>query len=121
LGVWFNNLPTLVFGVPRAELMGAIGLLALAANLASVLLLMRYKNGDANRALGVALLAKRCDRQRRGDVCRACRLGNRQRVAGLGRSRNDGWHLPHIFGADIETGMDRIPQRLLERRHDGAT
>src|SRR5229473_8117380 len=39
---------TLVLGVPRAELMGAIGLLALAANLASVLLLMRYKNGDAN-------------------------------------------------------------------------
>src|ERR1700730_206736 len=39
---------TLVLGVPRAELMGAIGLLALAANLTSVLLLMRYKNGDAN-------------------------------------------------------------------------
>jgi Co/Zn/Cd efflux system component len=39
---------TLVLGVPRAELMGAVGLLALAANLTSVLLLMRYKNGDAN-------------------------------------------------------------------------
>jgi Co/Zn/Cd efflux system component len=39
---------TLVLGVPRAELMGAIGVLALAANLASVLLLMRYKAGDAN-------------------------------------------------------------------------
>ncbi|SHK18413.1 Cation efflux family protein [Bradyrhizobium lablabi] len=39
---------TLVLGVPRAELMGAIGMLALAANLASVLLLMRYKEGDAN-------------------------------------------------------------------------
>lgn len=39
---------TLVLGVPRAELMGAIGMLALAANLASVLLLMRYKAGDAN-------------------------------------------------------------------------
>jgi Co/Zn/Cd efflux system component len=39
---------TLVLDVPRAELMGAIGLLALAANLASVLLLMRYKDGDAN-------------------------------------------------------------------------
>jgi Co/Zn/Cd efflux system component len=39
---------TLVLGVPRAELMGAIGMLALAANLASVLLLMRYKKGDAN-------------------------------------------------------------------------
>jgi Co/Zn/Cd efflux system component len=39
---------TLVLGIPRAELMGAIGLLALAANLASVLLLMHYKDGDAN-------------------------------------------------------------------------
>jgi Co/Zn/Cd efflux system component len=39
---------TLVLGMPRAELMGAVGMLALAANLASVLLLMRYKEGDAN-------------------------------------------------------------------------
>ena len=39
---------TLVLGLPRAELMGVIGMLALAANLASVLLLMRYKEGDAN-------------------------------------------------------------------------
>jgi Co/Zn/Cd efflux system component len=39
---------TLVLGIPRAELMGAIGLLALAANFVSVLLLMRYKDGDAN-------------------------------------------------------------------------
>ncbi len=38
----------LVLGLPRAEIMGGIGLLALAANLASVLLLMRYKDGDAN-------------------------------------------------------------------------
>src|ERR1700722_18892970 len=39
---------TLVLGMPRAELMGAIGMLALAANLASVLLLVHYKEGDAN-------------------------------------------------------------------------
>ncbi|GAC1554998.1 MAG: cation transporter [Beijerinckiaceae bacterium] len=39
---------TFVLGLPRAELMGAIGVLALAANLGSVLLLMRYKDGDAN-------------------------------------------------------------------------
>lgn len=39
---------TLILGLPSAELMGGIGLLALAANLASVLLLMRYKDGDAN-------------------------------------------------------------------------
>ncbi len=38
----------LVLGVPRAELMGGIGALALAANLMSVLLLMKYKDGDAN-------------------------------------------------------------------------
>ena len=38
----------LILGVPRAEIMGAIGFLALAANAASVLILMRYKDGDAN-------------------------------------------------------------------------
>ena len=39
---------TLIFGVPQAEIMGAIGVLALAANLASVFLLLPYKDGDAN-------------------------------------------------------------------------
>jgi cation diffusion facilitator family transporter len=38
----------LIVGVPHAEVMGAIGILALAANLGSVLILMRYKDGDAN-------------------------------------------------------------------------
>jgi Co/Zn/Cd efflux system component len=38
----------LVLGVPRAEVMGLVGGLALAANLGSVLLLLPYKNGDAN-------------------------------------------------------------------------
>ena len=38
---------TLILGLPSAELMGSIGLLALAANLASVLL-HAYKDGDAN-------------------------------------------------------------------------
>jgi Co/Zn/Cd efflux system component len=39
---------TLVLNVPRAEIMGAVGVLALLANLASVLILVRYKDGDAN-------------------------------------------------------------------------
>lgn len=39
---------TMVLGVPMAEVMGVIGVLALAANLGSVLLLRRYKDGDAN-------------------------------------------------------------------------
>jgi Co/Zn/Cd efflux system component len=38
----------LIVGVPRAEVMGIVGILALAANVASVLILMRYKDGDAN-------------------------------------------------------------------------
>jgi cation diffusion facilitator family transporter len=38
----------IVLGIPRAEIMGAIGILALAANVASVLILMRHKDGDAN-------------------------------------------------------------------------
>jgi Co/Zn/Cd efflux system component len=38
----------IVLGIPRAEIMGAIGFLALAANVASVLILVRYKDGDAN-------------------------------------------------------------------------
>jgi Co/Zn/Cd efflux system component len=39
---------TLVLGLPKAEVMGVVGVLALAANLASVLLLRPYKDGDAN-------------------------------------------------------------------------
>ncbi len=35
-------------GLPEASIMGSVGFLALAANLASVLLLVRYKDGDAN-------------------------------------------------------------------------
>jgi len=35
-------------GVPQAGIMGGIGFLALAANVASVLLLMSYKDGDSN-------------------------------------------------------------------------
>ncbi len=51
MGLWVFGATAyhvLVLGVPRAEVMGVVGLLALAANLASVLLLVRYKDGDAN-------------------------------------------------------------------------
>jgi cation diffusion facilitator family transporter len=51
MGLWVFGATAyhvLVLGVPRAEVMGVVGLLALVANLASVLLLVRYKDGDAN-------------------------------------------------------------------------
>jgi cation diffusion facilitator family transporter len=35
-------------GVPEAQIMGLVGFLALLTNLASVLILVRYKDGDAN-------------------------------------------------------------------------
>jgi Co/Zn/Cd efflux system component len=38
----------LVLGMPSAQIMGTIGFMALAANLASVALLAPYKDGDAN-------------------------------------------------------------------------
>jgi len=51
MGLWvFGSTIYTVFvlGVPQAQIMGAIGFLALAANVASVLLLIKYKDGDAN-------------------------------------------------------------------------
>jgi len=51
MGLWvFGTTIYTVFvlGVPQAQVMGAIGFLALAANMASVLLLVKYKDGDAN-------------------------------------------------------------------------
>lgn len=51
MGLWvFGSTVYRVFyvGVPEAEIMGVVGALALAANLVSVLLLVSYKDGDAN-------------------------------------------------------------------------
>lgn len=51
MGLWvFGSTAYHVFlaGVPKAEVMGIIGFLALMTNLVSVLLLVRYKDGDAN-------------------------------------------------------------------------
>ena len=51
MGLWvFGSTIYSVFvlGVPEAHVMGVVGFLALLANLASVLLLVSYKDGDAN-------------------------------------------------------------------------
>lgn len=51
MGLWvFGSTAyhVLILGIPQAEIMGAVGFLALAANVTSVLLLMKYKDGDAN-------------------------------------------------------------------------
>lgn len=51
MGLWvFGSTLYRVFyvGLPQAEIMGVVGFLALLTNMASVLLLVRYKDGDAN-------------------------------------------------------------------------
>lgn len=51
MGIWVlgsTAFHVFVLGVPQATIMGAVGLLALAANLASVLLLLKFRDGDAN-------------------------------------------------------------------------
>jgi Co/Zn/Cd efflux system component len=51
MGLWvFGSTLYQVFvaGVPEAQIMGVVGALALAANVTSVLLLVQYKDGDAN-------------------------------------------------------------------------
>ena len=51
MGLWvFGSTLYQVFilDVPKAEVMGIVGFLALLTNLASVMLLVRYKDGDAN-------------------------------------------------------------------------
>ncbi len=51
MGIWvFSSTLYQVFvhGTPEPQLMGIVGFLALAVNLGSVLLLVKYKDGDAN-------------------------------------------------------------------------
>jgi len=51
MGLWvFGSTLYQVFyvGVPQAQIMGVIGFMALVANLISVMLLVAYKDGDAN-------------------------------------------------------------------------
>ena len=51
MGFWvlgFTAWRVLVLGVPEAVVMGAVGTLALAANVGSALLLYRFRDGDAN-------------------------------------------------------------------------
>lgn len=51
MGLWVFGMTAyqvLILGVPTATIMGGVGLLALVANLLSILILMRYTDGDAN-------------------------------------------------------------------------
>jgi Co/Zn/Cd efflux system component len=114
MGLWVFGATAyhvLVLGVPRAEVMGVVGLLALAANLASVLLLVRYKDGDAN--VRSVWLCSRNDAIGKcgGDGRGARRVGHGDQVAGSGRRGDHGGTVPHLVGADPAPGGARAARR----------
>lgn len=114
MGAWvFGSTLYRVFyiGVPEAQIMGVIGVMALAANLASVLLLLPYKDGDAN--VRSVWLCSRNDA-----------IGNiAVMIAALGVwGTATGW--PDLIVAGIMAGLflsssvQIIRQALEERRHE---
>ncbi|MBP5855768.1 cation transporter [Marivibrio halodurans] len=103
----------LILGVPNAPVMGAIGLMALAANLASVLVLMRYRDGDAN--VRSVWLCSRNDA-----------LGNLAVMAAAGGVALTGAAWPDLLVAGLMAGLflwsavQIVRQALAERRHPAA-
>ena len=116
MGAWvFGSTLYRVFyiGVPEAEIMGVIAFMALAANLASVVLLLPYKDGDAN--VRSVWLCSRNDA-----------IGNvAVMIAALGVwGTATGW--PDLIVAGIMAGLflsssvQIVRQALEERRSDAA-
>jgi len=113
MGLWVLGstiYQVLVLGVPSAPVMGAIGLLALAANLASVLVLMRYKDGDAN--VRSVWLCSRNDA-----------IGNVAVMLAAGGVAVTGTAWPDLVVAGLMAGLflwsslQIVVQALRERRH----
>ena len=126
MGLWVLGATAyhvLVLGIPRAEIMGVVGFLALAANVASVLLLVKYKDGDAN--VRSVWLCSRNDAIGNVAVMIAAvgGLGDGDQVAGLDCRGDHGGTVPDVVGQDSQTGARRVAQRqgtgvsLLEHRH----
>ena len=110
---------TIILGLPSAEVMGGIAVLALTANLASVLMLMRYKDGDAN--VRSVWLCSRNDAigNRRGDDRRARGVEYVDGVARPGGGRAHGRNLSQLLRANPKAGLGGVPHRRPPRSRDG--
>jgi len=113
MGLWVfgsTAYQILVLSVPHAEIMGMVGLLALAANVASVLLLLRYRDGDAN--VRSVWLCSRNDA-----------LGNIAVMFAAAGVWASGTAWPDLFVAGLMAGLflwssfQIVRQALHERRH----
>ena len=113
MGLWVFGTTVwqvLVLGVPDAPVMGAVGVLALLANLASVVILLRYKDGDAN--VRSVWLCSRNDA-----------IGNVAVMAAAGGVALTGTAWPDLAVAGLMAGLflwssvQIVVQALAERRH----
>lgn len=98
---------------PDATLMGSIAILALAANLASVVILMRWREGDAN--VRSVWLCSRNDA-----------IGNVAVFGSAGLVALTGTHWPDVIvaagmaGLFVWSAMQILSRALAERRHAAA-
>ncbi len=99
-----------VLGVPQAHIMGAVGFVALAANVGSALALARYRNGDSN--VRSVWLCSRNDA-----------IGNVAVMVAAGGIWLTGTAWPDLIVASIMAGLffwsaaQIVVQALHERRH----
>ena len=110
MGLWVFGATAyhvLVLGVPRAEVMGVVGFMALAANVASVMLLARYKDGDAN-VRSVWLCSRNDAIGNVAVMIGARRVGHGHQMAGSRRRRHQGGAVPVLLGADSAPGAAGI-------------
>lgn len=116
MGLWVfasTIYQVLILGVPNAPVMGAIGFLALAANLTSVLILMKYRDGDAN--VRSVWLCSRNDA-----------IGNVAVMAAAGGVALTGTAWPDLAVAGLMAGLflwsaaQILVQAVRERRHGEA-
>ena len=101
---------TFILGLPKAEMMGVVGMLALAANLTSVLLLRPYKDGDAN--VRSVWLCSRNDAIGNMFViaARARGVGYDDGLARSSGGGRDGGGLSHFVGANPAASVGGIPR-----------
>lgn len=104
----------LILNVPQAEIMGAIGVLALAANLASVLILVRYKDGDAN--VRSVWLCSRNDA-----IGNVAVMGAALAVWATGTKWPDLMVAAAMAGLFLTSSVQILRQSLSEMRHPHAT
>ena len=105
--------------LPRAEVMGAVGIAALIANGGVALMLYRFRTGDAN--MRSVWICSRNDAL--GNLCRAARgdgsIRHRQRLAGCDCRRDHGraWSMGRV--ANRQSGARRDSIRTRYARHGG--